>query len=120
MRRSELYGFFLPRQVIAPLLIILWAARGRAWDSNKSYGEDEASDQLPSSHIGRFSFGSRPTRVAGEYSVDTVYPSTQVMSRNASSSSVAEGPKHGDISSIDMTELGLRSSKPPGITNDDL
>ncbi|KAH0826096.1 hypothetical protein J3R83DRAFT_5842 [Lanmaoa asiatica] len=101
-------------QVIAPLLIVLWIARGKAWNHGKSFDEDETPDQLPSSGIARFSFGSRPTRVAGELSVDDANTS-----RNASWSTVAGGggTEHGDAY-VNVIELGLYGSEPSSIIDD--
>ncbi|KAG9310776.1 hypothetical protein JVU11DRAFT_8625 [Chiua virens] len=62
-------------QVIAPLLIILWIARGKAWHSGKTFSDsddDGAADRQSWSGTGRLSFGSRPTRITGEFNVDNV------------------------------------------------
>ncbi|KAG8215536.1 hypothetical protein J3R82DRAFT_9194 [Butyriboletus roseoflavus] len=102
-------------QAIAPLLIILWIARGKAWNKGKSLSEDNCTvpDQNPASSIGRFSFCSPPTRVEAKFgSVNGVHLSE---SRNTSWSTVGGGrAEHGD-SNVDVIELGLYGSKPSSV-----
>ncbi|KAF8550106.1 hypothetical protein OG21DRAFT_1420211 [Imleria badia] len=105
-------------QVIAPLLIILWIARGKAWNGGKTYGEDEDEpDQRHSSGVVRLSFGSRPSRAVGEFAED-VHPNT---SRNASWSTVVGGSgaghRDGD-GDVNVVELGLCGSEPPSVIAD--
>jgi len=98
------------------LLIILWIARGKAWDHANAYGEDE--DEVPSqphsSSSARLSFGSRPARVAEQLGVDDdVHPNT---SRNTSWSTVV-GSEHRD-SDVNVIELGLCGSEPSNVIDD--
>lgn len=99
------------------MLIILWIARGKAWNSTKSYGEeeDQAPDQRRSSGVVRLSFGSRPTRVVGEFGEG--HPDT---SRNASWSTVVgdsgAGHRDGD-GDVNVMELGLCGSEPSSIND---
>ncbi|KAF9236536.1 hypothetical protein BU15DRAFT_49853 [Melanogaster broomeanus] len=51
-------------QVIAPLLIILWITRGRAWGS---HSRAVTPDPLPRGGMSRLSFGSRPVRPADDF-----------------------------------------------------
>lgn len=103
------------------MLIILWIARGKAWNYARSRGEDEeeAPGQLHSNGVARLSFGSRPTRVAGELGVDDdVHRNT---SRNASWSTVVggDGAEHrdGDVD-VNVTKVGPCGSEPSSVIDD--
>jgi hypothetical protein len=92
-------------QVIAPLLIILWIARGRAWGS---HSRATTPDLPPPGGMSRLSFGSRPVRAVDEFEfVDST------RSRSGSRS-VAAG---GDPLRASAVELGLCASVPSSITD---
>jgi hypothetical protein len=105
------------------LLIILWIARGKAWNYAKNCREDEDEDealgQPHSSGVLRLSFGSRPPRVAGELGVDDdAHPDT---SHNASWSTVVGGggAEHRDgDGDVNVIELGLCGSEPSSVIDD--
>ena len=102
-------------------MIILWITRGKAWNHDKTYGEDdeEAPEQSHPSGAVRLSFGTRPTRLVGEFGVDDVHPDT---SRNASWSTVVGGSGAGhrddDDDDVNVTELRLCSSQPSSVIDD--
>ncbi|KIK91757.1 hypothetical protein PAXRUDRAFT_613134 [Paxillus rubicundulus Ve08.2h10] len=83
-------------QVIAPLLIILWIARGTAWGSGSGIA---TPDQPP--HGGRLSFGSRPMRVTDAFGFGDV---------DVAATSRPRGIAAG--SEVTVIELGLRGSAP--------
>lgn len=88
-------------------MIILRIARGKAWNHGNSLDEnDDEADQLPSSTIGRLSFGSRPTRLVGVFGMDDVHPSAVAG---------GGGVKHEDGN---VVELGLYSSKQSSVIDD--
>ncbi|KIJ64176.1 hypothetical protein HYDPIDRAFT_90945 [Hydnomerulius pinastri MD-312] len=97
-------------QVIAPLLIILWIARGKAWTSSSSGITSPSPDQPPT--ISRLSFGSRPVRVVDEFGFGHMDNST---SRSGSRSLVGSGD-------VNVIELGLCQcgSEPPSVIDIEL
>lgn len=97
------------------MLIILWIARGKAWNHANAYDEDEdeAPSQPHSSGSARLSFGSRPARVADQLGIDDVHPDT---SRNTSWST-AVGGEHRDHD-VNVIELGLCGSEPSSVIDD--
>jgi hypothetical protein len=91
------FSLLSPDQVIAPLLIILWIARGTAWGSRSGAA---TPDQPPP---GRLSFGSRPMRVTDAFGFGDIDVAT---TRRPGSRGVAAG------SEVTVIELGLRGSAP--------
>ncbi|KAF8121143.1 hypothetical protein EV363DRAFT_956056 [Boletus edulis] len=103
-------------QVIAPLLIILWIARGNAWNSGKTFGEDE--DEPHSDGAVKLSFSSRPARTACELGVDDFLPNASL---NTSWSTVVGGSGAGypdGDGDVNVIELGLCGSGPSSVIDD--
>ena len=109
-------------------MIILWATLGKAWNSAKSYGEDETepgdgASERPSARtgtstaLGRFiKFGSRATREFG-VGVDTVHPD----SRNASWSTAigdADADAKRSEGDVNVIELGVYGAESRGVDHD--
>lgn len=97
-------------------MIILWIARGKAWNYAKSReDEDDALGQPHSSGVLRLSFGSRPVRVASELGVDDdAHPNT---SRDTSWSTDVGGggAEHRDAN---VVELGLCGFEPSSVIDE--
>ncbi|KAF9218641.1 hypothetical protein BS17DRAFT_719999 [Gyrodon lividus] len=96
-------------QVIAPLLIILWIARGRAWGSR---GSVATPGQPPPDVISRLSFGSRPIRATDGSDFGDIDDATS----RSGSRSIVGGGGAVDIN-VNVIELRLYGSEPSSVVD---